>query len=262
MGWPCSRSPLCTHTPSTKTPSPCLLLVHGPVKEPERESPKGWGSNFKGPELQLWKRCALGRRTVCFVDANNTYLATHYFSDSWQFNSSWPLLFLYLCKCIVCVWRCVIHTRLWPLIMRANSPEMLSMRLEGGGGVGGGGGGGGGGHGSCFSSPPPPVPSPSCPSLYPLPMKHASPHPSIPSSFTPSLVRDSSIILSLALLERKTNKFDISSSSVPQRQDQTRHDYIKEKIEEMKEESKRRKTDTAEKTNQRRDKNRMEQSKH
>lgn len=108
-------------------------------------------------------------------------------------------LFFMIPVCLLLCKMC-IHTKLWPLTMRPNSPEMLSMKLEGGEG-----------KGDLGNGFPPPASSPfaalspSWPSLNPFPTKHASAHPSIPSLFPPSLVRDSSIILSLALLEEKTS---------------------------------------------------------
>lgn len=77
-----------------------------------------------------------------------------------------------------------LRTRLWPLTTRANSPEMLSMRLlkEAGGE-----------RCSCFP-PPPPVPSASTSSFSPFAV---NPH----LSLAPPLVCDSSAILSLAFLE-------------------------------------------------------------
>lgn len=132
------------------------------------------------------------------------------------------LKFLWQISC-----RSVIHTRLWPLITMANSPEMLSIKLERGRG------GGRGEPCSCFPTPPPLPPAvspPSCPSLNPFPLKHGSLHPCIPSSLTPSLVRDSSIILSLALLERKTNKAHINSVYLHHRDIITwQHDHAQQK---------------------------------
>ena len=79
-------------------------------------------------------------------------------------------------------------TRLWPLMTRPNSPEILSMRRNGGPGDTGI-------WGCCLSSS---EASP-CPSFTSEFMKQAS----AKSSFPSSLLWDSSIILCLAALQRQ-----------------------------------------------------------